>query len=103
MPRNIGGQADNTNGAGGAGTTYKKRKCKECNIAGGRGGALNSDQLHAKCVAVFEKKQKAKKDNGGFAPIWVPDAPRKRKRDDHNNDTDSGGGGGGSSRLALVA
>ena len=78
--------------------------CKECNKLGGRGGALNSDQLHGKCVAVFKKKQKAKKDNGGFAPIWVPDALRKRKRDDHDNDTDPGGGGaGGSSRFPMGA
>jgi len=56
-------------------------------------------------VAKFEKKQKAKKDNGGFVPIWVPDELRKRKRDNHDNDTDSGGGGGsgGSLRLPMGA
>jgi len=55
-------------------------------------------------VADFEKKQKEKKDNGGFMPFLVPDHLRTRKRDDYDNDTDSGGGGGGgSSRLPMGA
>ena len=104
MPHKHGTPFGSTNGASGYGNTWKKRTCKEGKKAGGRGGALNSDQLHGKCVAVFEKKQKAKKDRGGFAPIWVPGALRKRKRDDHDNETESGGGGGGgSSRFPMGA
>ena len=107
VPRKHGAPAGNNNnpeGIGNKGTTWRKCKCNECIKAGGRGGALNSGQLHGKCVAVFEKKQKAKKGNGGFAPTWVPGALRKRKRGDHDNDTDSGsGGGGGSSRFPMGA
>ena len=82
VPRNCGGQAYNTNAVGSEtnkGQTWKKRTCKECKKGDNEhAGALNSDQLDGKCVAVFEKKQKAKKNNGGFAPIWVPGALRPR-------------------------
>ena len=68
-------------------------------------GKLNDEQLHEKCVANYNAKQKAKKENGGFMAIWRPDELRKRKRgDDYDNDKDSGGGGGGgSSRLPMGA
>ena len=126
VPRDHGAPVGNTNAAGkhkkgagapvgnkyAAGKKLKKRKgCIYCGKSGNKhAGSLNADQLHQKCVAKFEMKQKTKKDNGGFvAPIFELDALRKRKRDeDYDNDTDSGGGGGGggSSRLhmgALVA
>ena len=57
-------------------------------------------------MAKHDKKQKAKKENGGFMPFLVPDHLRKRRRDDYDNDTDAGGGGGGGSSRrpsALVA
>ena len=82
VPRNHGAPAGNKNNPAGCpkGKTWKwkKSKCKECNKGGNRyaGRPLNSGQLHGECVAVFEKKQKSKKGNGGFAPIWVPDALR---------------------------
>ena len=113
VPRDHGGQVGNNNnplGNKGAtkGMTWKRSKAKTCLMCGKSGhkftGKLNDEQLHAKCVAKYNKKQKAKKENGGFMPIWLPDDLRKRKRDDYDNDTDSGGGGGGgSSRLPMGA
>ena len=87
------------------GSTWKNKRCKECGKGGHwKLGSLNDEQLHDKCVAKYNTKQKAKKENGGFMPIWSPDDLRKRKRDDYDNETDSGGGGGGgSSRLPMGA
>ena len=115
MPRPHGAPLGNHNninlGNGGANAgktwTCKERKtCMSCGKCGHwrSGGKLNDEQLHEKCVANYNAKQKAKKENGGFMPIWLPDDLRKRKRDDYDNDTDSGGGGGGgSSRLPMGA
>jgi hypothetical protein len=113
VPRTVGaqpGQVHNPLGLGGPrkGSTWKRSKaktCLECDKSGHRcTGKLNDEQLHDTCVAKYNKKQKAKKENGGFMPIWLPDDLRKRKRDDYDNDTDSGGGGGGgSSRLPMGA
>ena len=65
VPRAHGAPVGNTNAADSQGT-WKKRTCKECNKTGNRYScSLNGDQLHKTCVAVFEKKQKAKEDNGG--------------------------------------
>ena len=98
----------NSDNTGKTWTCKARKTCKLCSKSGHwKIGKLNGDQLHDKCVANYNAKQKAKKENGGFMPIWLPDDLRKRKRDDYDNDTDSGGGGGGgSSRLTgalLVA
>jgi hypothetical protein len=75
VPRSNDGWAGNNNNLGldtygnQKGKTWKKPQWKECSKAGGRGGKLNGDQLHEKCVAKFENKRKAKKDNDGFVPI----------------------------------
>jgi hypothetical protein len=64
LPRQRGAPIGNNNNPGGVGPkgkTWKKPKCKECNKSGNRyAGPFNSDQLHGKCMAVFEKKQKPK-------------------------------------------
>ena len=112
VPRPHGAQVGNNNnplGSSGAkGKTWKCKARKTCMECGKSGhwtiGKLNDEQLHDKCVANYNAKQKAKKENGGFMPIWRPDDLRKRKRDDYDNETDSGGGGGGgSSRLPMGA
>ena len=55
------------------GSTWKNKQCKEC----GKGdhwkiGKLNDEQLHDKCVAKYNTKQMAKKENDGFTPVWRP-------------------------------